>query len=183
MDSRVATRPRGICLIWYGLRGRRSCCRRWVPSLAVRSRRRYTRFGGPMDSRVATRPRGICLIWYGLRGRRWCWSTLGSVARCSLATALHAIWRTDGFACRHTPTGDLPHLVWVERASMVLVDVGFRRSLFARDGARPPGSRLRAQALKELPQPHELVALGLLKTKPRPMTSSLKSIVVPLRYR
>ena len=36
-------------------------------------------------------------------------------------------------------------------------------------------------ALKELPQPQLLVALGLLKTKPRPMTSSLKSIVVPLR--
>ena len=36
-------------------------------------------------------------------------------------------------------------------------------------------------ALKELPQPQLLVAFGLLKTKPRAMTSSLKSIVVPLR--
>src|SRR5688500_18630497 len=33
------------------------------------------------------------------------------------------------------------------------------------------------------PQPQELVALGFLKTKPRPITSSLKSISVPLRYR
>ena len=39
------------------------------------------------------------------------------------------------------------------------------------------------QALKLLPQPQVLVALGLLNTKPRPMTSSLKSMTVPLRYR
>ena len=38
-----------------------------------------------------------------------------------------------------------------------------------------------AQALKLLPHPQLLVALGLLKTKPRPMISSLKSISVPLR--
>ena len=38
-------------------------------------------------------------------------------------------------------------------------------------------------ALKLEPQPQELVALGLLKTNPRPMISSLKSITVPLRYR
>ncbi len=31
------------------------------------------------------------------------------------------------------------------------------------------------------PQPQLLVALGLLKTNPRPMISSLKSISVPLR--
>ncbi len=37
------------------------------------------------------------------------------------------------------------------------------------------------QALKELPQPQVLVALGLLKMNPRPMISSLKSTVVPLR--
>lgn len=38
-------------------------------------------------------------------------------------------------------------------------------------------------ALKLLPQPQLLVALGLLNTNPRPMTSSLKSMLVPLRYR
>ena len=37
------------------------------------------------------------------------------------------------------------------------------------------------QAEKLEPHPQELVALGLLKTNPRPMISSLKSIVVPLR--
>ena len=37
------------------------------------------------------------------------------------------------------------------------------------------------QALKLLPQPQVDVELGLLKTKPRPINSSLKSIVVPLR--
>jgi len=39
------------------------------------------------------------------------------------------------------------------------------------------------QAEKELPQPQVWVALGFLKTNPRPITSSLKSISVPLRYR
>ena len=38
-----------------------------------------------------------------------------------------------------------------------------------------------AYAWKLLPQPHVLVALGFLKTKPRPITSSLKSISVPSR--
>ncbi len=38
-------------------------------------------------------------------------------------------------------------------------------------------------AEKLLPQPQVVEALGLSKTNPRPMTSSLKSIVVPLRYR
>lgn len=37
------------------------------------------------------------------------------------------------------------------------------------------------QALKLLPQPQVLVALGFLKTNPRPMTSFLKSISVPFR--
>ena len=37
------------------------------------------------------------------------------------------------------------------------------------------------QALNDDPQPQVLVALGLVNTNPRPMTSSLKSIVVPLR--
>ena len=37
------------------------------------------------------------------------------------------------------------------------------------------------QALKLEPQPQLLVALGLLKTKPRPMISSLKSTTVPSR--
>jgi hypothetical protein len=37
------------------------------------------------------------------------------------------------------------------------------------------------QALKLDPQPQVLVALGLLNTNPRPMISSLKSIVVPFR--
>ena len=41
----------------------------------------------------------------------------------------------------------------------------------------------RAQALKLDPQPQVVVAFGLLNTKPRPMISSLKSIVVPFRYR
>jgi len=36
-------------------------------------------------------------------------------------------------------------------------------------------------ALNELPHPQVDVALGLLKTNPRPMTSSLKSMVVPSR--
>ena len=40
-----------------------------------------------------------------------------------------------------------------------------------------------AQALKLDPQPQVVVAFGLLNTKPRPMISSLKSIVVPFRYR
>ena len=34
------------------------------------------------------------------------------------------------------------------------------------------------QTEKELPQPHEPVALGLLKTNPRFVTSSLKSMIV-----
>ena len=38
-----------------------------------------------------------------------------------------------------------------------------------------------AQTAKLDPQPQVLDALGLLKTNPRPMISSLKSIVVPLR--
>src|SRR4051812_21970296 len=38
-------------------------------------------------------------------------------------------------------------------------------------------------ALKLDPQPQLLVALGFLNTKPLPMTSSRKSISVPLRYR
>src|SRR5258706_626795 len=33
------------------------------------------------------------------------------------------------------------------------------------------------------PHPQELVAFGFLKTNPRPITSSLKSICAPLRYR
>ena len=37
------------------------------------------------------------------------------------------------------------------------------------------------QAEKLDPQPQVLVALGLVNTNPRPMISSLKSIVVPLR--
>jgi len=37
------------------------------------------------------------------------------------------------------------------------------------------------QALKLDPHPHDVEALGFTKTNPRPMTSSLKSIVVPLR--
>lgn len=41
---------------------------------------------------------------------------------------------------------------------------------------RAPG-----QAEKLLPQPQVWVALGLLKTNPRPITSSLKSSVTPLR--
>ncbi len=40
---------------------------------------------------------------------------------------------------------------------------------------------LMAYALNELPQPQDDVAFGVLNTKPRPMISSLKSIVVPLR--
>ena len=36
-------------------------------------------------------------------------------------------------------------------------------------------------ALKLDPQPQELVALGFLKTNPRPITSSRKSISVPSR--
>jgi len=36
-------------------------------------------------------------------------------------------------------------------------------------------------AWKLEPQPQVLVALGLLNTKPRPMISSLKSMLVPLR--
>ena len=38
-----------------------------------------------------------------------------------------------------------------------------------------------AYAWKLLPHPQVLVALGFLKTKPRPITSSLKSISTPLR--
>ena len=38
-----------------------------------------------------------------------------------------------------------------------------------------------AYAEKLEPQPQVDVALGLLKTKPRPMTSSLKSTVTPVR--
>lgn len=50
---------------------------------------------------------------------------------------------------------------------------------FGFDSLRTGGTPvLRVQALKELPQPQELVAFGLLKTKPRPMISSLKSMVV-----
>ncbi len=37
------------------------------------------------------------------------------------------------------------------------------------------------QAVKLDPHPQVLVALGLLKTNPRPMISSRKSMVVPLR--
>lgn len=39
------------------------------------------------------------------------------------------------------------------------------------------------QALKLEPQPQVVVALGLLNTNPRPISSSLKSIDVPERYR
>lgn len=39
----------------------------------------------------------------------------------------------------------------------------------------------RAYTLKLLPQPQEEVALGLLKTNPRCMSSSLKSMVTPSR--
>ena len=47
---------------------------------------------------------------------------------------------------------------------------------------RRTGAAMHAtQALKLLPQPQVEVELGLLKTKPRPINSSLKSIVVPLR--
>lgn len=54
------------------------------------------------------------------------------------------------------------------------------------DGARTATAADRVgvrwfQAEKLDPQPQELVAFGLLKTKPRPMISSLKSITVPLR--
>ena len=38
------------------------------------------------------------------------------------------------------------------------------------------------QAEKLDPHPHELVAFGFWKTNPRPMISSLKSIMVPFRY-
>ena len=38
-------------------------------------------------------------------------------------------------------------------------------------------------ALNDDPQPQVCVAFGFLKTNPRPITSSLKSISVPLRYR
>lgn len=41
--------------------------------------------------------------------------------------------------------------------------------------------RALVQAEKLDPQPQVVVALGLLKTNPRPMSSSLKSIDVPLR--
>lgn len=37
------------------------------------------------------------------------------------------------------------------------------------------------QTAKLDPQPHDVVALGFWKTNPRPMISSLKSIVVPSR--
>ena len=54
-------------------------------------------------------------------------------------------------------------------------------------GRQPRGGRAvktsRDQAEKLAPQPQERVALGLLKTNPRPMSSSLKSTVVPFRYR
>ena len=54
---------------------------------------------------------------------------------------------------------------------------------------RPPlpgafrSMRWRTQALKLLPQPQVLVALGLLKTNPFSMSVCLKSIVTPFRYR
>lgn len=41
--------------------------------------------------------------------------------------------------------------------------------------------RDRAQTEKLEPQPQDEVALGLWKTNPRPMISSLKSMVTPLR--
>ena len=50
-------------------------------------------------------------------------------------------------------------------------------------GERDRDGRAPAHALKLDPQPQVVVAFGLLNTKPRPMISSLKSIVVPLRYR
>ncbi len=43
------------------------------------------------------------------------------------------------------------------------------------------GMTTRFYAVKLLPQPQLLVALGFLNTNPRPITSSLKSISVPLR--
>ena len=48
---------------------------------------------------------------------------------------------------------------------------------------RVSARRHRGQALKLEPQPQVVEAFGLLKTNPRPMISSLKSMVVPLRYR
>lgn len=49
---------------------------------------------------------------------------------------------------------------------------------------RPPVTRSNNHYAEKLdPHPQELVALGLLNTNPRPMISSLKSMVVPLRYR
>ena len=48
---------------------------------------------------------------------------------------------------------------------------------------RASARRHRGQALKLEPQPQVVEAFGLLKTNPRPMISSLKSMVVPLRYR
>ncbi len=41
--------------------------------------------------------------------------------------------------------------------------------------------RVKNHALKDEPQPQDEVAFGLLNTKPRPITSSRKSIVVPAR--
>jgi len=51
----------------------------------------------------------------------------------------------------------------------------------ARACGRPHGPPSPHYAEKLEPQPQLLVAFGLLKTKPRPMSSSLKSIEVPLR--
>ena len=56
------------------------------------------------------------------------------------------------------------------------VDQPPRRITEYRTGVEP-----QAHAEKLLPQPHEAVALGLLNAKPLPITSSLKSMVVPLR--
>ncbi len=53
--------------------------------------------------------------------------------------------------------------------------------ILAQSRVSPGLDTLMAYALNELPQPHDDVAFGLLNTKPRPMISSLKSIVVPLR--
>lgn len=53
-----------------------------------------------------------------------------------------------------------------------------RSVLFRRGDAR----RWRSDQAEKLdPQPQELVALGFWNTKPRPMSSSLKSTVVPFR--
>ena len=71
----------------------------------------------------------------------------------------------------------------IGRSGQASVRIGEKYRGPPRRGTGRGDDRRRDQALKLEPQPQVVVAFGLLNTKPRPMISSLKSMVVPLRYR